>query len=94
PTVETPTTGTPAPSTPQLPTSPLPTVGGQTPGTSTPVSNNPNGLPDSSESMAGGCSASGASGTLPFAGALLMLGAVALRRRRAPARALAPRAKR
>jgi MYXO-CTERM domain-containing protein len=44
--------------------------------------------------MAGGCSASGTSGTLPFAGALLMLGALALRRRRAPARALAPRAKR
>ncbi|NOK12514.1 MYXO-CTERM sorting domain-containing protein, partial [Corallococcus exercitus] len=44
--------------------------------------------------MAGGCSASGTSGTLPFAAALLMLGAATLRRRRAPARAPAPRAKR
>ncbi|MBN9688305.1 heparin lyase I family protein [Corallococcus sp. NCSPR001] len=90
PVTETPATETPAP---QLPTTQLPSVGGQTP-TPTPVSNNPNGLPDSSDAMAGGCSASGTSGTLPFAGALLMLGAVALRRRRAPARALAPRAKR
>ncbi|MHA7628032.1 polysaccharide lyase [Corallococcus sp. M7] len=93
PVTETPVAETPVTNTPQLPTTQLPGVGGQTP-TPTPVSNNPNGLPDSSDAMAGGCSASGASGTLPFAGALLMLGAVALRRRRAPARALAPRAKR
>ncbi|NBC38975.1 carbohydrate-binding protein [Corallococcus exiguus] len=89
----TPVTETPVTQTPQLPTTQLPTVGGQTP-TPTPVSNNPNGLPDSSEGVAGGCSASGTSGTLPFAGALLMLGAIALRRRRAPARAVARRARR
>ncbi|WP_375743175.1 heparin lyase I family protein [Corallococcus interemptor] len=93
PVTETPVAETPATQTPQLPTTQFPSVGGQTP-TPTPVSNNPNGLPDSADAMAGGCSASGTSGTLPFAGALLMLGAVALRRRRAPARALAPRAKR
>lgn len=93
PVTETPTAETPA-TTPQLPTPQLPTTGQTpTPGTTTPVSNNPTGLPDSSEAAAGGCSASGTSGTLPFAGALLVLGAVALRRRRAPARALAPRAK-
>ncbi|NPC73512.1 polysaccharide lyase [Corallococcus exiguus] len=89
----TPVPETPVTETPQLPTTQLPTVGGQTP-TPTPVSNNPNGLPDSSEGVAGGCSASGTSGTLPFAGALLMLGAIALRRRRAPARAVARRARR
>ncbi|MCY1044441.1 polysaccharide lyase [Corallococcus sp. bb12-1] len=76
--------------TPEAPVVTLPNIGGQAPtGTTTPISNNPNGLPgDSSlgEPVAGGCSASGTSGTLPFAAALLMLGAATLRRRRAPAR--------
>ncbi|CAM3300841.1 hypothetical protein COSO111634_10730 [Corallococcus soli] len=75
---------------PEAPVTTLPSLGGQAPtGTTTPISNNPNGLPgDASfgEPMAGGCSASGTSGTLPFAAALLMLGAAMLRRRRAPAR--------
>ncbi|TSC22983.1 polysaccharide lyase [Corallococcus sp. Z5C101001] len=100
PPAETPTTGgstgdttpsppvveTPATTTPDLPSIPLPTPSGQTPtGTTTPISNNPNGLPEASDGASGGCSASGASGTLPFAAAALLLGAVALRRRRAPA---------
>lgn len=79
-------TETPSTTTPDLPSTPLPTPSGQTPtGTLTPVANNPNGLPDASDGAAGGCSASGTSGTLPFAAAALLLGAVALRRRRAPA---------
>ena len=85
-----------APTTPDAPTT-LPNIGGQAPtGTTTPISNNPNGLPgdESLGAPGGGCSASGTSGTLPFAAALLMLGAATLRRRRAPAHARSPSSKR
>ncbi|RKG93416.1 carbohydrate-binding protein, partial [Corallococcus sp. CA053C] len=75
----------------------LPNIGGQAPtGTATPIANNPNGLPGDASLGApgGGCSASGTSGTLPFAAALLMLGAATLRRRRAPARVRSQASKR
>ena len=86
-----------APTAPDAPVT-LPDIGGQAPtGTTTPISNNPNGLPGDASlgdpGVGGGCSASGTSGTLPFAAALLMLGAAMLRRR-APARVRSTSSKR